>query len=144
VVTCPCALALATPLAVTAAVGRAARRGILIKGGDALERLATPSTLILDKTGTITEGAISLDRFEGPDWVKSMVLALEAESSHPIAAAFREGLGLTVLPDVEFSRHVVARLGPGWRARRRDRNGRSCRDDRPIALSASGLWLRTC
>jgi Cu2+-exporting ATPase len=65
VVTCPCALALATPLAVTAAVGRAARRGILIKGGDALERLAKPATLILDKTGTITEGTISLDRFDG-------------------------------------------------------------------------------
>ena len=107
VVTCPCALALATPLAVTAAVGRAARRGILIKGGDALERLAKPSTLILDKTGTITEGAISLDRFDGPDWVRPLVLALEAESSHPIAAAFREGLGLTVLPDVEFSHHVI-------------------------------------
>jgi Cu2+-exporting ATPase len=107
VVTCPCALALATPLAVTAAVGRAARRGILIKGGDALERLAKPATLILDKTGTITEGAISLDRFDGPDWVRPLVLALEAESSHPIATAFRAGLGLTVLPDVEFSRHVI-------------------------------------
>lgn len=107
VVTCPCALALATPLAVTAAVGRAARRGILIKGGDALERLAKPSTLILDKTGTITEGAISLDRFDGPDWVRPLVLALEAGSSHPIAAAFREGLGLTVLPDIEYSRHVA-------------------------------------
>ena len=107
VVTCPCALALATPLAVTAAVGRAARRGILIKGGDALERLAKPATLILDKTGTITEGAVSLDRFDGPDWVRPLVLALEAESSHPIATAFREGLGLTVLPDVEVSRHVA-------------------------------------
>jgi Cu2+-exporting ATPase len=116
VVTCPCALALATPLAVTAAVGRAARRGILIKGGDALERLAKPATLILDKTGTITEGTISLDRFDGPDWVRPFILALEAESSHPIARAFREGFGLTVLPDVEFSRHiagsgVVGRVG---------------------------------
>lgn len=107
VVTCPCALALATPLAVTAAVGRAARRGILIKGGDALERLAKPATLILDKTGTITEGTISLDRFDGPDWVRPLILALEAESSHPIAGAFREGFGLTVLPDVEFSRHTI-------------------------------------
>ncbi len=106
VVTCPCALALATPLAVTAAIGRAARSGILIKGGDALERLAKPSTLILDKTGTITAGAMKLVRFDGPEWVKPLVVALEAESSHPVAAAFREGLGLQVLPEVESSRHV--------------------------------------
>lgn len=107
VVTCPCALALATPLAVTAAIGRAARSGILIKGGDALERLAKPSTLILDKTGTITAGAMKLVRFDGPEWVKPLVVALEAESSHPVAAAFREGLGLQVLPEVESSRHVT-------------------------------------
>lgn len=107
VVTCPCALALATPLAVTAAIGRAARRGILIKGGDALERLAKPGTLILDKTGTLTEASLSLVRFEGADWVKPLVLALEAESSHPLAHAFREGLGLTVLPHLEESRHQV-------------------------------------
>ena len=106
VVTCPCALALATPLAVSAAVGRAARRGILIKGGDALEKLARPSTIVLDKTGTITEGRTRLVRFDGPDWVKPLVMALEAESSHPVAAGFREGLGLTILPEVEWSRHV--------------------------------------
>jgi Cu2+-exporting ATPase len=107
VVTCPCALALATPLAVTASLGRAARRGILVKGGDALERLATPSTVILDKTGTITEGAITLVRFDGPDWVKPLVLALESESSHPLAGAFRSGLGLSIVPAVEHSRHVL-------------------------------------
>ena len=56
IVTCPCALALATPLAVTVALGRAARRGILIKGADALERLATPGTMFVDKTGTLTAG----------------------------------------------------------------------------------------
>jgi P-type Cu2+ transporter len=107
VVTCPCALALATPLAVTAAIGRAARRGILIKGGDALELLARPSTLILDKTGTITEGAIRLVRYDGPEWVKPLVIALESESPHPLAAAFRSGFGLSILPDVESSRHVL-------------------------------------
>jgi Cu2+-exporting ATPase len=107
VVTCPCALALATPLAVTAAMGRAARRGILIKGGDALERLARPATLILDKTGTITEGSISLVRFEGSAWVKPLVLALEAESMHPLAGGFRAGFGVMVVPAVESSRHVT-------------------------------------
>ena len=107
VVTCPCALALATPLAVTAAIGRAARLGILIKGGDALERLARPATIILDKTGTVTEGELSLVHFDGPDWVKPLVLALEAESTHPLAAAFRRGLGVQVLPTVSASRAVI-------------------------------------
>ena len=93
VVTCPCALALATPLAVTMAIGRAARNGILIKGGDAIERLASPGTLLLDKTGTITESRVALASWDGPDWVKPLVLALEQESSHPIAAAFRRAFG---------------------------------------------------
>ena len=89
IVTCPCALALATPLAITVAVGRAAKRGMLIKGGDALELLSTPATLVLDKTGTITEGATALVWWVGPDWVKPLVLALEEGSSHPLADGFR-------------------------------------------------------
>jgi Cu2+-exporting ATPase len=107
VVTCPCALALATPLAVTAAIGRAAQRGILIKGGDALERLARPATLVLDKTGTVTAGSVSMVRYEGPEWVKPLVIALESESGHPLAAAFRRGFGLTVVPPVSSSRSVI-------------------------------------
>src|SRR6266567_1070135 len=89
IVTCPCALALSTPLAVSTAIGRAARAGIFVKGGDALEQLARPSRLVLDKTGTITEGRTALVRWTGADWVKPLVLALEDGSSHPIAAAFR-------------------------------------------------------
>jgi Cu2+-exporting ATPase len=88
IVTCPCALALATPLAVTVAIGRAARAGILIKGGDALERLARPGRMFLDKTGTVTEGRPSLVRWDGPEEVRPLLLALERNSSHPIAAAF--------------------------------------------------------
>jgi Cu2+-exporting ATPase len=107
VVTCPCALALATPLAVTMAIGRAARNGILIKGGDAIERLATPGTLLLDKTGTITESRVALASWSGPDWVKPLVLALEQESSHPIAAGFRRAFeGADVLAPSETA-HVV-------------------------------------
>ncbi len=88
VVTCPCALALATPLAVTVAVGRAARRGILVKGGETLERLARPSLLFLDKTGTVTEGRTSLVRWDGDAAVRASVLALERHSNHPLAAGF--------------------------------------------------------
>ena len=99
VVTCPCALALSTPLAVSMAIGRAARAGILIKGGDALERLATPGRLFLDKTGTLTEGRMAIVEWTGPDWVRPLVLALESESTHPIAAGFR-----AAWPDVPFER----------------------------------------
>jgi Cu2+-exporting ATPase len=89
IVTCPCALALATPLAVSVAIGRAANDGILIKGGDALEGLARGGTLFLDKTGTVTEGRMSLERWDGPDWAKPLVLALERHASHTIAEGFR-------------------------------------------------------
>ena len=108
VVTCPCALALATPLAVTMAIGRAARNGILIKGGDAIERLATPGTLLLDKTGTITESRVALASWSGAEWVKPLVLALEQESSHPIAAGFRRAFegDMRAVPPTETT-HVV-------------------------------------
>jgi Cu2+-exporting ATPase len=107
IVTCPCALALATPLAITVAVGRAARRGMLIKGGDALELLATPGILVLDKTGTITEGRTALAAWHGPDWVKPLVLALEEGSSHPLADGFRRAWSGVVPATVSTSRHVA-------------------------------------
>jgi Cu2+-exporting ATPase len=91
IVTCPCALALSTPLAVSVAVGRAARAGMFVKGGDALEALGRTrgGVMFLDKTGTITEGRTALVHWEGPEWVRPLVLGLELGSSHPIAAAFR-------------------------------------------------------
>lgn len=89
IVTCPCALALATPLAMTVAVGRAARAGILIKGGDAIEALARPGRLVLDKTGTVTEGRTALEAWTGPDGVRPLVLALERHSHHPVAEGLR-------------------------------------------------------
>lgn len=107
IVTCPCALALATPLAITVAVGRAARRGMLIKGGDALELLATPGIIVLDKTGTITEGRTALAAWHGPDWVKPLVLALEEGSSHPLADGFRRAWPGLPTATVSASRHVA-------------------------------------
>jgi Cu2+-exporting ATPase len=88
VVTCPCALAIATPLAFTVAVGRAAGRGILVKGAHALETLTGRGTLFLDKTGTLTAGRMVLERFDGDDAVRPLVLALERHSRHPVASAF--------------------------------------------------------
>jgi Cu2+-exporting ATPase len=105
IVTCPCALGLATPLAVTVAVGRAARRGILIKGGDAIQSLAGTGTIFLDKTGTITEGRMSLVRWEGPDWAKPLAGAIEACSTHPIAAAIATACDST-LEAVQVKSHA--------------------------------------
>jgi Cu2+-exporting ATPase len=87
IVTCPCALGLATPLAVTVALGRAAQRRILIKGGQALELLARRGVILLDKTGTITAGRTSLVSWTGDRDVKPLVAALEAHSAHPVAQA---------------------------------------------------------
>ena len=89
IVTCPCALALATPLAVTVALGRAARRGVLIKGADALERLATPGTLFIDKTGTLTAGKLAVVTWYGDLDAAGLAAAAEAGSNHPIAHALR-------------------------------------------------------
>ncbi len=93
VVTCPCALGLATPLAVSWALGRAARAGILIKGGDVLERLAEPGLVVFDKTGTLTEGRLAMQAWEGDESLKPLVRAAEAHSAHPVAAAFLRALG---------------------------------------------------
>ncbi len=89
IVTCPCALALATPLAVTVALGRAARRGVLIKGADALERLATPGTMFVDKTGTLTAGKLGVVSWRGDLDAAALAVAVESGSAHPIARALR-------------------------------------------------------
>jgi len=94
VVTCPCALSLATPAALTAATTRLARLGVLITRADAVERLARIDTVLLDKTGTLTEpgGAVldvrllsTLDR----DTALAIAAALERGSAHPLAVALR-------------------------------------------------------
>ena len=107
IVTCPCALALATPLAVSMAIGRAARAGILIKGGDAIERLASPGQIFLDKTGTITESRVALVSWSGAEWAKPLALALEQGSSHPIADGFRRGLAAIGVMQPTDATHVV-------------------------------------
>lgn len=93
IVTCPCALGLATPLAISAAIGQAARAGFLVKGGDVVERLARPGRAWLDKTGTITEGRARLVRWCGDTAVRPLVAAAEAHSAHPLARACVEALG---------------------------------------------------
>jgi Cu2+-exporting ATPase len=124
VVTCPCALAMATPLAFTVAIGRAAGRGILIKGGHALESLTGRGTLFVDKTGTLTQGRLALEEWEGDDALRALVLAAESRSRHPVAAAFAAAWPDVVAPEAE----VRETLGAGVEARV---NGHTVRIGRP-------------
>jgi Cu2+-exporting ATPase len=110
VVTCPCALALATPLAVTVALGRAARRGILIKGADALERLATPGVLFVDKTGTLTQGKLEVATWYGDVDARALAAAVERASAHPIARAIA-----AMVPEAKTATDVREELGRGVR-----------------------------
>jgi P-type Cu2+ transporter len=90
VVTCPCALGLATPLALINALGAAARNGIFVKGPDTVEALAHIRHVMLDKTGTLTQGRVALTTFDGDAGLLESVAALEAQSSHLIARAVEE------------------------------------------------------
>ncbi len=92
VIACPCAMGLAVPAALTVAIGRGAQLGVLFKGGESLERLASIDTLVLDKTGTLTEGkpevaAIYPAASSTKDEVLALAVALERRSEHPLARA---------------------------------------------------------
>ena len=96
IIACPCALGLATPLSIMVATGRGAQAGVLIKNAENLERFSEVDTLIVDKTGTLTEGAPKVTdviAFEGFDEnsVLALAAALERGSEHPLAEAIVEG-----------------------------------------------------
>jgi len=111
VIACPCAMGLAVPAAQTVAVGRAAKMGLLFKGGESVERLARIDTLLLDKTGTITEGRPSVTAMTPAAGVSEEQLlataaAVEQGSEHPLAhgivtAAKERGLALAPVTDFQ-------------------------------------------
>jgi len=114
IITCPCALAIAVPAAQVAAVGRLMKRGVLVKSGTALERLATADHAVFDKTGTLTLGRPSV--IEGPDTPPAELLreaaGLAAASRHPLARALVRAAG----PAVPVLAGVVEHPGEGLSA----------------------------
>ena len=96
IIACPCALGLATPISIMVATGRGAQAGVLVRNAAALERLAAVNTLVVDKTGTLTEGKPALTGVEtapgfASDEVLRLAASLEAGSEHPLAAAILRG-----------------------------------------------------
>jgi Cu+-exporting ATPase len=96
IIACPCALGLATPISIMVATGRGAQAGVLVRNAAALERLAKVNTLVVDKTGTLTEGKPALTGVETAtgfktDEVLRLAASLEAGSEHPLAAAILRG-----------------------------------------------------
>jgi Cd2+/Zn2+-exporting ATPase len=122
VVASPCALVISTPAAFLSAIAAGARRGLLFKGGMALEALARVRVVAMDKTGTLTENRVAVQAIHaldgtGPDQVLGLAAAVEARSEHPIARAILEearARGLS-LPEI---REVEARPGLGVIGRR--------------------------
>jgi Cu+-exporting ATPase len=151
IIACPCALGLATPMSIMVGTGRGARSGVLVRDAAALEQLATVNTVVLDKTGTITEGRPRVTSIApAPGFDEATVLrlaaAVEAGSEHPLAGAivgaararglpitpaagFRAEVGLGVTARVEGRRIVLGnlallereRVAPGALAQASDR-----------------------
>ena len=118
IIACPCALGLATPMSIMVGVGRGAQAGVLIRNAEALERMEKVDTLVVDKTGTLTEGKpavtaiVPADGFSETD-ILTFAASVEAASEHPLAAA--------IVRSCERTRH---RAVAGARLRFPDRQGR--------------------
>jgi len=134
IVACPCALILATPTAMVAAIGGLARRGILVRGAAVLQRAARVDTVVFDKTGTLTEGQFEITEIVGLDRGQPEVLALaaaaEQASDHPLARIIAEEMrrrGIVV------PRAVEAHVAPG--------RGVQCKIDGETVLAGSAAFL---
>ena len=115
IIACPCALGLATPMSIMVGVGRGAQLGVLVKNAEALERLEKVTILVVDKTGTLTEGkpilvdVLPANGFERNEFLR-LAASLEVNSEHPLAAAIVKGAkeqGLTFETEKDF-RSVTA------------------------------------
>ena len=117
VISCPCAMGLATPTSGMVGIGRAAKNGILIKGGNTLEKLATIKNIVFDKTGTLTTGKFKISKLKiiegNEEEIKNIIYNIETHSSHPIAKslcnAFKKGnypLELTEIKEEKLQQNI--------------------------------------
>jgi len=152
VVTCPCALSLATPTALTAATGTLRQKGMLITRGHVLENLSRATHVVFDKTGTLTEGNLTLQETrvlsdDTTENVQAIAAALEQHSEHPIARAFQPVAGNLTASDLNsvlgqglegIVDGVRYRIGkPGFAAE-------LCNMEEPAPPEESGQWLLLC
>ena len=115
IIACPCALGLATPMSIMVGVGRGAQEGVLVKNAEALERLEKITTLVVDKTGTLTQGkpklmdVLPINGFDAKEFLR-LAASLEQNSEHPLASAIVEGANErgVVLDAVKDFRSVTA------------------------------------
>jgi Cu+-exporting ATPase len=114
IIACPCALGLATPMSIGVASGRGATAGVLFRNAEAIERLGAVDVLVVDKTGTLTEGRPRLARVETQpgfreDELLGLAASLERGSEHPLAAAIVNGAvarGIALAPSEGFASHA--------------------------------------
>ncbi|MGH7533062.1 MAG: heavy metal translocating P-type ATPase, partial [Gemmatimonadales bacterium] len=136
IIACPCAMGLAVPTAVMVATGRGAQRGVLVKGGEALQRASAIEVVLVDKTGTVTEGHPAVTEIHpttgGEADLLQLAAAVERVSEHPLARAIvraAESRGLTPKDATDF------KAVPG--------QGASGTVDGRVVIIGNGEWMRT-
>jgi P-type Cu+ transporter len=144
IIACPCALGLATPTALLVGTGRGAQLGILIRGVEALESTRRVDTILLDKTGTVTTGQMTVVRVvPAPGWGVPQVLrlagAVEAASEHPLGRAIVAAAGVSLPPVTDFQ----AEAGVGVRGRVGDIlvTVGAAPSDAPVPGDAAATWV---
>ena len=153
IIACPCAMGLAVPTAVMVATGRAARLGILVRGGEALERMASIDMVVFDKTGTLTEGkfeVVAVEPAEGwsAEQLLRLLAALEKASEHPLGAAVvraAESRAVGELLPVQRFQALTGMGAEGWVGRAPETpvhvvaGKRALLEARGLALPAEGV-----